>query len=290
MQKNRQNFPGGSRERVNRAGQAVRDRRIDAGDVEVIDEWRAAHRAVLNTFQAILRTRTKAKNIIVAQRHKRKSTIFGKPDRLPGMNLARMDDVAGCRLIFESIEELEQFRAIFHQAIFKHKRKNELDKYDYIARPKDTGYRGVHDIYSYDVRSEAGRDYKGLLVEIQYRTKVQHAWATAVEVIGFVTESQPKFEQGDARYRHAMALASELLARAYEGRTGPFPDLDSAELVQSFIGLDEKIGLLKLLNGLNASETSHSDNRNSILIFHDSGELEYGRIVTLPRLSESFSN
>lgn len=31
---------------------------------------------------------------------------------------------------------------------------------------------------------------------------------TAVEVIGFITESQPKFRKGDNRYEHAMALAS----------------------------------------------------------------------------------
>jgi hypothetical protein len=52
------------------------------------------------------------------------------------------------------------------------------------------------------------------MAELQYRTKIQHAWATAVEAIGFITESQPKFQEGDTRYQAAMALASEILARA----------------------------------------------------------------------------
>ncbi|MDX5299682.1 MAG: RelA/SpoT domain-containing protein, partial [Gammaproteobacteria bacterium] len=88
----------------------------------------------------------------------------------------------------------------FLKARFKHKRKNNIDKYDYIKRPKSTGYRGIHDVYSYDVNSKNGDKYRGLLIEIQYRTLVQHAWATAVEVIGFITENQPKFQQGDQRY------------------------------------------------------------------------------------------
>lgn len=78
------NFPGGSKSRVNLAGDKIRTGKEGLDDLLVIDEWRAAHRAVLNTFQAILRTRTRGKGIFVAQRHKRKSTIFGKLDRFPG--------------------------------------------------------------------------------------------------------------------------------------------------------------------------------------------------------------
>lgn len=54
-----------------------------------------------------------------------------------------MDDVAGCRLIFRSIKELYGFREDFHKARFKHKRKNDADKYDYIKSPEPTGYRGA---------------------------------------------------------------------------------------------------------------------------------------------------
>ena len=95
------------------------------------------------------------------------------------------------RLIFDSLRELDEFRADFHHARFFHKRRNEADKYDYIKTPKGTGYRGIHDVYVYDVNSRIGTRLEGLFVEIQYRTLVQHAWATAVEVIGFITESQP---------------------------------------------------------------------------------------------------
>ncbi|MFA7524824.1 MAG: hypothetical protein WCY91_05520, partial [Acidithiobacillus sp.] len=118
-----QDFPGGSKSRVNRAGNAVRDKTAEIEDYLVIEEWRAAHRSVLNTFQAILRNRTRDSKITVAQRHKRRSTIFDKLARFPEMQLARMDDVAGCRLIFQDIASLNKFRTNFHKARFHHKRK-----------------------------------------------------------------------------------------------------------------------------------------------------------------------
>ncbi len=158
-------FPGGSKSRVNRAGNAVRDGSATHDDYLVIEEWRAAHRAVLNTFQAILRNRTIGSNTTVAQRHKRRTTIFDKLLRLPEMQLARMDDVAGCRLIFDDVDGLERFKLTFHKARFHHQRKNEPDKYNYIANPKSTGYRGIHDIYAYDVNSDTGKHLKGLMVE-----------------------------------------------------------------------------------------------------------------------------
>ena len=267
-------FPGGSKERVNRAGDAVRNYAATDADLATINEWRAAHRAVLNTFQALLRNRTRRTKVKVAQRHKRRSTIFNKLERLPGMRLARMDDVAGCRLIFPSVEELYQFRGVLHAAHFNHVRKNEDDKYDYIKHPKDTGYRGVHDVYSYDVNSEPGKPYKGLLIELQYRTTYQHAWATAVEVIGFITESQPKFQQGDKRYEEAMALASEVIARIYEGMFSCFPDLSNKELLQRFLDLDKELGLMRMLGALNSTEQELPKKRNVILIFGAGGDLE----------------
>lgn len=267
-------FPGGSKSRVNIAGNNIRSRSYSPEDLLVVEEWRAAHRAVLNTFQAILRNRTRNKDIVVAQRHKRKSTIFGKLNRYPDMQLSRMDDVAGCRLIFSDIGSLYRFRKNFHEAQFHHKRRNEPNKYDYIKNPKNTGYRGIHDVYVYDVNSTIGRHLKGLMVEVQYRTKIQHAWATAVEVIGFITESQPKFQEGDTRYQDAMSFASEILARVYEKSSGPFPTKNDQELVRDFLILDQDLKLLSTLRNLNAADQVVSANRNTILIFSESGELE----------------
>lgn len=155
-------FPGGSKSRVNKAGGNVRSKKATPEDFSTIELWRAAHRAVLNTFQEGLRRRTRKTDIVVAQRHKRRSTIIGKLKRFPQMKLARMDDVAGFRLIFKSMEDLYKFREEFHKARFRHRLLNSIDKYDYIKTPKMTGYRGIHDVYEYDVNSEAGRPPEGI--------------------------------------------------------------------------------------------------------------------------------
>jgi len=71
-----------------------------------------------------------------------------------------------------------------------------------------------------------------------------------------------------------MALASEILARAYEKSKGPFPELEDREVVRRFLALDEELSLLNTLHGLNAANKSVTENRNTILIFSPSGDLE----------------
>lgn len=188
--------------------------------------------------------------------------------------LGRLDDVAGCRLIFQSIVELEDFRNKFHKARFKHIRKNEVDKYNYILKAKISGYRGIHDVYEYNVNSKNGQHCSGLNVEIQYRTLVQHAWATAVEVIGFITMSQPKYQQGDQRYVRAMVLTSEILSRSHEAMFGPLPDLSNHDLISEFAEIDKELGLLRNLKGLNSANKEIIGSKNSILIFSESGDLK----------------
>jgi putative GTP pyrophosphokinase len=98
--------------------------------------------------------------------------------------------------------------------------------------------------------------------------------ATAVEGVGFITESQPNFEEGDKRYRDAMVLASEILARAFESATGALPELESGELVAEFLRIEEELGLMNMLRGLNAADSAVTTNRNAILFFSQSGDLE----------------
>ena len=128
---------------MNRAGGALRANTLTPQHALVLESWRFAHKHVINNFQALLRTRAKDDNIEVAQRLKRRRTIVDKLSRYPRMQLAQMHDVAGCRLIFPTIEELREFRDGVHCARFKHVLRNKKDKYDYITSPTDKGYRCV---------------------------------------------------------------------------------------------------------------------------------------------------
>jgi hypothetical protein len=242
----------GSKGAINRAGDALRAGKLEPGQADILESWRMAHRDVINSFQSLLRARAKNLDVQVAQRLKRRSTIIDKLSRHDGMQLARMDDVAGCRLIFPNIKALNEFRTKLHHAKFKHIRKNEKDKYNYIEKPSDRGYRGIHDIYEHRSKSKNGNPKcDGLLIEIQYRTVVQHAWATAVEVVTEVTENEPKFDRGDRRYIELFRLSSEMLARAIEGMPPRlFPDKSNKDLYAEFEALNREIGVMHMLVNL----------------------------------------
>ena len=143
-------YPLFSKEKVNNAAKKVEEslrngEQIDNSLEEIIENWRASHTHVLNVWQKILSKRTKKnKNrIVFAQRLKRKNTIYDKIKRYPNMKLARMHDIAGCRLIFKNIDDINLFRKELHGAKFNHFLKEEECK-DYILNPKESGYRGLH--------------------------------------------------------------------------------------------------------------------------------------------------
>lgn len=258
--------PWGSKGRVNKAGANIRVGKITPDDQFALEMWRGAHSYVLNTFKPLLWSRVRGKNIIVAQRLKRRTTIIDKLFREPSMELVRMDDIAGARLIFESVRALEAFREVFHCSRFKHKfRHADKDKYNYILVPKSSGYRGVHEIYTYNVNSVEGRKYNGLYIEIQFRTLCQHAWATAVEVVSRITENQPKFDKGDDRHREFFRLASEIIARTHEGLTSCRADLSDAELCARFKALDAEINIMRFLRNIPVFEQASRFKNNVVL-------------------------
>lgn len=266
-------YPLFSKSAVNAAAKNIVDAQnsnlpINPDDEIIIENWRASHTHVLNTWQVIFRQRIKNKKIVFAQRLKRKNTIYDKIGRYPNMKLARMHDIAGCRLIFKSIKELNSFRDNLHAAKFKHILKENECK-NYIDSPKESGYRGIHDVYIYQSRKGNDRSEKwnGLSVEIQYRTVYQHAWATAVEVADSLTKSRSKFSQGDQKQLEFFKLASEIIARVYEKRSSCKSDLSDLELAASFLDLEKEINLLKRLKQIRIIHDAKILEKNVVLFF-----------------------
>jgi ppGpp synthetase/RelA/SpoT-type nucleotidyltranferase len=270
--------PEYSKERVNRAGNAVRAGIETAEDILVIENWRAAHNKILNDWQASLRGRCQGKEIVFAQRLKRRATIFDKLKRQPDMHLSRMHDIAGCRLIFGNLEQLNEYREALHKSWMKHVRRKANSvpyPYDYIANPHpdESGYRGIHDIYQYSARPGRDTAWNNLQVEIQYRTKAQHAWATANEIAGSITGNHSKFDRGDERQKEFFCLASEVISRSEENLTSCYPSIDNQDLVQRFLDTDSDIRLLSQLRNLRiASETHDLFKQNIILVHSDKNE------------------
>lgn len=135
--------------------------------------------------------------IVVSQRLKRLPTILGKLERLPNMNLARMQDIGGCRAIVPSRREVE--------GVIRRIRKRRWDVRrfdDYAARPKPTGYRAVHIVVMRDER----------LIEIQLRTPAQQAWAAFVDQTGARLGCHLKDGEGPAELLAYLTHAADAMA------------------------------------------------------------------------------
>lgn len=261
--------PGFSKNRVNRAGNAIGAGNPTAEDIEVMENWRASHAYILNTFQATLRNRSKDSSAVVGTRLKRRATIENKVRRFPDMQLARMHDIAGCRIIFDTVEQLLDFRNSLHGARFNHKRRgaDNEERWNYLIHPKPDGYRGIHEVYEYDVKSEGGKTWNGLNVEIQFRTFAQHAWSTAVEVAGLLTINKPKFGQGSPELLEQFKLASELIARHFEGSTSCLRDMSIEDIKQKFRDCEDNTRIVELFRRVNTKVVDIDFRKNNVLVF-----------------------
>lgn len=251
--------PGGySKGALDRAGEAFREQRATLKDLSMLENWRAAHLYVINTFQSSLRSRRRqtpyGDKVTIAQRLKRRPTIIDKLQREPGMSLSRMHDIAGCRLIFEEPDQLTAFRTGVLSSRARHELIGDRFRYDYIATPKPSGYRGIHDVYKYNVNSQSGQPWNGLRIELQYRTITQHAWATAVEISDIVNATRLKFSDANRDITRLFLLSSEILSRAMEGVPGHCADLSIKDLLDEFTALEGDIHAVARLKSLTSSQ------------------------------------
>lgn len=270
--------PPTSKTQIRIAGEKISKGIHQNEDIVILDQWRGAHAYVLNTFQALLRNRIKSfdGHVEFVQRLKRRKTVIDKLTNQRGVNLASMNDIAGCRLIFDSIDELNEFRLrLLHSARIRHKLKYEdADKYNYILEPKETGYRGIHDVYRHRPRDNRNSPWEDLLIEIQYRTQYQNSWATAVEIADIINKTRVKFEENNTDQSEFFAVCSEIVARK-ENRRSTYNSLAEAELMQRFNQLESKTGLLGVLKAIKTVQITDSEiGKHNVLAIFDNGGFE----------------
>lgn len=211
----------------------------------IFNNWRAAHAYPLNTFQVTLRGRAHRvdPDALTAQRLKRAPSMLAKLKRFPGMNLDRMQDIGGCRAIVSELGALEELTYQYQNSRSRHELVGQKD---YVREPKDDGYRGIHLVYRYAGRG-ASAAYDGLRIEIQLRTKIQHAWATAVETVGLFQGEAFKAGEGNARWLEFFRLASEAFASL---EIAPWPaDRPLEEIQEELMPLVLELDVLRRLRG-----------------------------------------
>lgn len=211
-----------SKGQVSKAGRALRKgvQGVDkAQAIMIVQDFRASHAYPLMLLKNhVWRTARKiSPDVTIARRLKRLPTIINKLERpsLDGVTpnateITRMQDIGGCRAIFEQKAQVNKFL----ESIQKSRAVHSIVKVDdYNQNPKKSGYRGIHLVYNCYQNSAAPSPWKGHKIEVQVRTRIQHAWSTAVELIDLFEKTDLKTGMsGHEEWRELFFCLSTILA------------------------------------------------------------------------------
>jgi len=222
--------------------------------IEILDNWRAIHRYPMHILKKRLRNISESmdKESFTVQRLKRLPSIIKKLQRVyqgdkPTMKLSQMQDIAGCRAVMPTIKQArELYEKHYLKGDIKHLKVNEKD---YIITPKTDGYRSIHLIYRYNSDKEGKKDYNGLLVEVQIRSKLQHLWATAIEIVDFFTKQAIKSNEGQKEWIDFFMLVSSAFAIMEKTLIIPGTPKNKKELYKQIKEQEKKLQVIRIMKG-----------------------------------------
>lgn len=200
---------------VTRAGEFLKSSNLDDLDfsknMEILTYWRESHIQPLNIAEKLLSPYVSKvdKNAFIAKRIKRLESIQKKLKRFSRMELKNMQDIGGIRVVVSSLKQVndlkEKLLTNHKDCFFNNCKPINID--DYILHPKDDGYRCLHLVGKFK-----NHDNKDRKVELQIRTRLQHSWATTLEIIDIFTEQDLKSNQGYENYQQFLKRVSEQFA------------------------------------------------------------------------------
>lgn len=196
-----------SKGEINRSGELLRQVRLNPllfsvaerqAAIQIVEDFRKGYSYPLLKVNTGLRAMVAqvTSDIVVAQRLKRMPQIIHKLERFPGTNLARMEDIGGCRAVLETPDEVN----LVHQKIIRN--WAIIRARDYVQSPKPSGYRAIHLVVERDNHR----------IEVQLRTKRQQAWANVVEKVAASYRLPLKDEIGPDEVMEWLLLAAEGIA------------------------------------------------------------------------------
>ena len=243
-----------SRKQITKSGKILLtsksiEERNDA--LELINDWRANHLHPLNVMKnALLRLlgKNKIEPLIISQRLKRLTSIEYKLDLNENMGLGGMQDIGGYRAVVKDTKDLFKLKKLLERNTNNHKLNRTVD---YVDRPKISGYRSIHFIYTYNSKSDK---YENLQLELQIRTKLQHNWATAVETAGILTKTSLKSSQGPDEWLDFFKIVSSLFAIKEELPVlEEHSELTMEELMITCYKFTKKLNVIDILKALRIS-------------------------------------
>ena len=303
--------PKYSRTQIRKSGDTLRESSDPYGErnaLMVLDNWKASHELPLNWIMRTLRRNAEeiSPGVVIVQRRKRTPSILLKLDRLEKLDLARMQDLVGCRIVFRGnvpSNNLSRIDELVHR-LEKSRMQSVIHKVaNYIEKPRDSGYRSVHVIYKY--KSKKYQQHNNMLLEVQIRTRLQHVWSTTVESVGMAVGEDLKQGIGNKKWLRFFKLMSHFFS-IEEGTTPVIENIDNDYARQQLRYLSEKLdatGRLKVFRKINrrlieASKEGrvHMKTRGFVLMrlntktqrieFEDSFE---ERLVDSPELLKKYS-
>lgn len=242
--------------RVDAAGAALAARTETQEDREVINNWRWAHHRPLVALRVNMNRRAThcdPKGSFVAQRLKRFESIGIKLYEKPRLTLSMLQDIGGCRAVMGDVSKVQALVAACTGAKeFSTKLIANLG-HDYIAKPKADGYRSVHLVYGYESEDSRLRIYNGMRLELQVRTELQHAWATAVEITSTYTTTLRRYSDISSEWKRFFVLASAAVAMDEACALVPGTPTDRAALKGELAEVSRKLSAGTKLAGWRAA-------------------------------------
>ena len=241
-----------SKKQIDRAGKTLINKEVSQEEINILNSWRAAHASPLNTIADTILSNNS--NAIVVQRLKRLDSILGKLRRFPQMNLSKMQDLGGCRVILDNIQQVYQ-SVIYYEPpnkSFTLKKEN-----DYILNPKTSGYRSYHMVY---------QSNDSLLVEIQFRTYLQHLWATALETMSICMGTNLKSGIGEEDVLRFFVLVSSLFALKEGTPVCPDTSNNSKDLIAEIKKINNQFQILEKLSAMSAKFNPSNESKGYYLM------------------------
>lgn len=161
---------------------------ISAEDYEMLQGLRVQYKEPLSkVFTIINRLAHRVDpDSVCTYRIKRIESIVSKLQRQNKMQVHRMADIAGCRCIMSKEEDAIRLYERLRKYVAKGKSGLSIKgENNYIATPKQNGYRSIH-------LNVVADGYSDKVLEIQIRSLEQHNWATLVEISDVVYGFQLK--------------------------------------------------------------------------------------------------
>lgn len=207
-----------SKNSIKKAGRAIRKGEHTEKDIAVVQDFRAAHAYPLHIVANFVSKQAVKvyPNASIARRLKRLPTITDKLSRstLDGktenaLDLLRMGDIGGCRVIVDTPEQVQAVRDNIITALQGRAKHTLVREKNYINTPRDSGYRGIHLVVK-ALGKQKDHAHSGYQIEIQIRTMIQHGWATSVEIIDLLVGTALKTDYYNSKHQQWKRLFYQL--------------------------------------------------------------------------------